>query len=46
MVVEPKGAHWGSEVCGSTFKAIMQEALLHTEIRPVLTAGRPRGPRI
>jgi stage V sporulation protein D (sporulation-specific penicillin-binding protein) len=46
MAVEPKGAHWGSEVCGPTFKSIMQEALLHTEIRPVLTAGRPRGPDI
>ena len=37
MIVEPQGTHWGSEVCAPTFKAIMEEALLHTEIRPVRT---------
>jgi cell division protein FtsI/penicillin-binding protein 2 len=38
---EPRGSHWGSEVCGPAFGAIASKAMLHLRLREGTRAPAP-----
>jgi hypothetical protein len=41
MADEPRGSHWGSEVCGPPFATIATKAMLHLRLREGTAAPAP-----
>jgi hypothetical protein len=41
MADEPRGSHWGSEVCGPPFATIASQAMLHLRLLKGTAAPAP-----